>query len=540
MKHPERIRLWVAARKARKEGAWRLAAELEQELQREKLGQRGQQERLDQLQARLERLDARRREAPGQMGLDFGSTQGAGPGGGEPCGQSWIDPNKECHKNGGGEVQGTEQPAKSRPKPKSKAVAPIDTTAPFSSEVMEKIVAGIEQRSFAPSAARHNGTDLALALQKLAEAPGLTGEHAREAMAFMDEVGAVVMITPIGDYAPTLDVSEEPPARWDPEKTPEQNKAELNAYFLTRTNAAERGRNFAKRTGLWPDELIDSLKADRSPHGEALAGMISRARDGVNPDGSTPANVQRFSRLRQELDSAIARHAAAPAGIEREQAQQNLRNAFDELRISTLSGGPDYQLNTVRGAIEKVLGAKGTKGHYQPGGNIYWKVSMAGVNGSRLHPDEIKPSGMQPLLANNINVQDKTKVFSFSATLGLSQSEQALTTHLHELGHMIHDASARTVRDQFGTPGKEIAFRASAMNSAPPDIRKIQKDGRGPTRYSNTTVSELFAESFVGYVAAPTALKANNPELYDWVQRTTKRARRNAVASREATNWYLE
>jgi hypothetical protein len=57
-------------------------------------------DRIDALLERLERLDARRRESPGQLGLDF--TGGSkGPGGGEPCGNSWISPDKECHKNGG-------------------------------------------------------------------------------------------------------------------------------------------------------------------------------------------------------------------------------------------------------------------------------------------------------------------------------------------------------------------------------------------------------------------------------------------------------
>lgn len=58
--------------------------------------------RLDALQARL---DARRRaEAAGQLALDLGGapTAGKGPGGGEKCGGSWIDPNKDCHKGQGG------------------------------------------------------------------------------------------------------------------------------------------------------------------------------------------------------------------------------------------------------------------------------------------------------------------------------------------------------------------------------------------------------------------------------------------------------
>ena len=58
--------------------------------------------RLDALE---ERFDARRRaEAPGQLGLDFSAAAPAsrkGPGGGEKCGQGWIDPKKKCHKGEG-------------------------------------------------------------------------------------------------------------------------------------------------------------------------------------------------------------------------------------------------------------------------------------------------------------------------------------------------------------------------------------------------------------------------------------------------------
>jgi tRNA A-37 threonylcarbamoyl transferase component Bud32 len=51
---------------------------------------------LEQLEARLERLDARRvRQAPGQMGLDLGGT-------GKPCGEGHIAADLTCHKGGGG------------------------------------------------------------------------------------------------------------------------------------------------------------------------------------------------------------------------------------------------------------------------------------------------------------------------------------------------------------------------------------------------------------------------------------------------------
>lgn len=64
------------------------------------------------LEERVERLDAKVKVSPGQLGLDFSApagpppkpkpaaAAGKGPGGGEKCGAGWIDPKKECRKNG--------------------------------------------------------------------------------------------------------------------------------------------------------------------------------------------------------------------------------------------------------------------------------------------------------------------------------------------------------------------------------------------------------------------------------------------------------
>lgn len=62
-------------------------------------------DRLDALQPlieRLERLDARIKQAPGQLGLELGGKgKGRGPGGGQPCGKGWISPDKTCRKGQG-------------------------------------------------------------------------------------------------------------------------------------------------------------------------------------------------------------------------------------------------------------------------------------------------------------------------------------------------------------------------------------------------------------------------------------------------------
>ena len=136
---------------------------------------------------------------------------------------------------------------------------------------------------------------------------------------------------------------------------------------------------------------------------------------------------------------------------------------------------------------------------------------------------------MQALISNAIITQDKRRDFTFSSTGGLKESERALTTHLHELGHMVHDTAARRVS------GKTVGFPTNAMSRAPYEVQQVFKASRGPTDYSNTNIAELFAESFTAYVLAPTALQQSNPDLYGWVKTTTRKARENAVASAGAT-----
>ena len=59
--------------------------------------------RIEEACRRIARLDARVKQAPGQLSLEVG-------GKGKQCGDGWISPSKECQKGAGG---GSEQPAKS-------------------------------------------------------------------------------------------------------------------------------------------------------------------------------------------------------------------------------------------------------------------------------------------------------------------------------------------------------------------------------------------------------------------------------------------
>jgi len=485
---------------------------------------------------------------------------------GYSCGSSCISLKKECRSEGGAatskeRIARLEQLARGQIKPRgigalrpAQAMAlaenlrtrvrdesspggagPIDIAQPFSKETMDRLVSGIETRSFAPQAAQHDGTDLALALQKLAEAPGLAGQHARAAMAFMEEVQAVVLIQPQRDFAPAAETKLLLPS-WKEEQSVAENIKGLNDYLDERHNAATRIRNFARRTGLWSDEMIQALEADQSPVGKSLANLIRRGRDGlVEPDGQPTAEAKAYQDHRSRLSDAVRQHAEASDPAARSQLETKIRNLYDRVRMRSFMEGADVDYSNAVGALDKTLSRAGTSGHYRPGGNVYWKVSRSGVNGSVLDPEKVKPSAMQAAIGNAISIQDRRPAFTMSNTSALNESERALVTHIHELGHMVHDTSIRKVSISPETGSKEVVFQQSSMQIAPAAIRALQEAGKGPTEYANTNVAEMFAESFAAYVLAPAVFKDRNPELYSWVHGTLSRARKVAVQSRGAT-----
>jgi hypothetical protein len=78
--------------------------------------QRRDSSTLDSIEARLERLDARRRESPGQIGLNLGGGRS-----GQPCGESHIAAGYTCHKGSGG------APATAKPQRKAKVELELNT-----------------------------------------------------------------------------------------------------------------------------------------------------------------------------------------------------------------------------------------------------------------------------------------------------------------------------------------------------------------------------------------------------------------------------
>jgi len=509
MKHPERIVLWVAMREAQARGDWQLVSELQQKLAAEKFG--GRLDALDALEARLERLDARRvKQAPGQGSLDLG-------GQGQACGNSWISPDYTCHKGGG--AAPTAEPAPQKP-------AALDATKPFSPAVMEQLKAGIEQRTFASQSARHNGTDLALALEKLASAEGRAGEHARSAMAFMDEVKATVTIGPTRESLPSRGEEMLPPSL-DLDKDLEPQLQALQAYLQDGQDTATRLRHYGIRFGYFTPERLAALKADKSPRGEENAHTLDRA---MNPQGQGPE----FQRNLARLDEAVAAHRADPAD---ERLRLQLSSAFGVVRNTSWVSGPHADSMAVTEALQDASGLQGTGGHYTPSGNSYHVVSRPGAERGSLRPEEVGHGGMSAAIGNAISTRGIRPTYTLSSSYGLTGSEKALATHLHELGHLVHDASARRVEEDESGTAKQILFAHSAMRRISPDPRKVLDAKAGPSGYSNTNPAELFAESFVGYVTAPDVMKVQMPELYYWVASNLAKARKAAKESSDAAMW---
>jgi hypothetical protein len=392
---------------------------------------------------------------------------------------------------------------------------------------MEAIVSGIESRTFNPPAARHNGTDLALSLQKLAEQNNEAGINARSAMAFMDEAGAIVMIQPKRKFGPKEIEANKPMPIWDASKSIEDNMQRLNEYMTERENGAKRITNFAKRMNLWPKELIEACENDKSPVCKDLAYSMRTAL------GQEEA-MAKYRHTRKVLADAIKTAEKNPNDA---MALAAVGTAYKDVVMMSFTDGPDEVFGAAKSALDSVLVRDTVDGIYFGMGNVYWKASMAGMPNAALNPDDVNPVAMGASIRNTLDTRDKHAEFTFGSSIGMSPSERALSTHLHELGHMIHDFSSRTVEPGVATEGNQVTYPSNGTRIAPPAMEKLIAAGTagGPTSYSNTNVAELFAESFVAYVTAPDALKRYNRELHDWVDAMVTKARENAVKAKGAT-----
>jgi hypothetical protein len=133
---------------------------------------------LDSLEARLQRLDARRvKQAPGQLGFDLGA---GGEGTGQPCGESFISQAYTCRK-GQGEAAAA----------KPKAFVSME----------DRIMAATDKHVVKPQ-------DYERWLSLLESAEGEAGEHARTLREFIDRSGTTILLGPGGTASAALYTGE--------------------------------------------------------------------------------------------------------------------------------------------------------------------------------------------------------------------------------------------------------------------------------------------------------------------------------------------
>ena len=272
-----------------------------------------------------------------------------------------------------------------------------------------------------------------------------------------------------------------------------------------------------------------------------MAEMIAEARDGLGLDGQPSKAAKRRQELEQQWKASLVQLQAAKGTNTEHGAYMETMRAFDMMRFEgAYVYGGQRAMERVKGAIDMSLSKPRTSGHYWPGGNTYWKVSMQGKNGSRLNPDEVNPVYMEGVVNSMLANQGKIRPHHFSNSPGLVESQRALTTHIHELGHMVHDTRFREIVETPGMSVTTATFAPDALKRAPAEIRALVRQGKGPTIYADLNVAEMFAESFVAYVVAPEQMQKTNPELYGWVQETLKTSRQKARDAQRATRYEYE
>lgn len=112
---------------------------------------------------------------------------------------------------------------------------------------------------------------------------------------------------------------------------------------------------------------------------------------------------------------------------------------------------------------------------------------------------------------------------------GAGHTEYRLVTFIHEVGHMVQFASG-DARNTIPRLSDDLKAELKMME---PDAigggSLVGPNKHFVSDYSTTNGLELFAESFVAFVAAPEQLRRRSPAVYAWVDDTLRRATANPM-----------
>ena len=495
----------------------------------------GHGDSLRALEIRVERLDARRKAAPGQMDLFGGKTT---EGDGLPCGESYISRAKQCRKgeSGGGPL--AQNPLSQKGQPEESGLIP--TALPFTDSMAARIVNGIKKRTITSGTVNYNGDDLAAAMIKVAQSP--QGENMRKALAFMEEAGIMPNIA----------------AHCNEEIERITGKPSSELPWTKPLGLAK----FVREAGLVSDERLEWLKRDQTAAGQVMVRKAEIVRNPPKP--STEENT--FKKVYEE--------AKAYYKQKEEEFEQSVRDGWrtaDEkndvmwLENNSLRSARnnyttrrDGRLNQIKWAAQDFISGSGegfssneNGGYYVAGRKKYVAVGgptdeswngafkvdagQTDIKNMRRHYSMHMAIHLPDKLAamadtyDNFDVLHKPIGFSGKQTW----AEKALGIHIHELGHVVDSFADVRVRnnprvvDNEGTMvlSHEVNAWSTRAEKRPEAIKKLIREKRGPSNYALTNDAELFAESFASYVFAPQALKRHHPELHAWVDERLTQAR---------------
>jgi hypothetical protein len=426
----------------------------------------------------------------------------------------------------------------------------IPTNLPFSPEVEARIANGIKERTIRTGAVNYGGNELAAALLKVArDAPGEAGVNARKALAFMEEAGILVNVA-ADDVGEIKRVTGKEPG--------------------TKEIPWNDGKKLAKMVvemGLVSDERMEWMRKDNTTAGAALVRKAELVRD---PSKLKPPPEE--LRAKQRLAAHLAYLADQTAAFDRGIAQGWRFEEDREKELSYYTTNVSYarntynllreaRLNELKWAAQQLitsntkgLANRDSGGFYVFGQKAY--VARAGNTGfvGDLKPDAAKvdPKNLMRSYSSHIAKHLPERLSSLSDSdpetwniknhaIGfgskLTGAEQALSIHMHELGHAVDNFAGvrlRTDLPESTTSGNSKtvlmhSLHSERQRSTPAAVVESLNQRRGPSKYSLTNRDELFAESFAAWVFAPRAFKQHHPALHDWVESSVTQARQTMV-----------
>jgi hypothetical protein len=249
---------------------------------------------LQALEERLERLDAKAKVSPGQLGLDLSAppapppTAGKGPGGGEQCGAGWISPDKTCRQGASADQAVVNIPmrgarGKALERDITNAVEQVQAAkkaefkaAAAKAKGREKVVKDLMDR-LGNDLAKHMKTKQQFKVSPIAEIRRSLADIARRDPVKFEEMA----LKELGRSKQEPD--DEPvltnPDRYDPGLAPKAKPAGINAQEVTTSTGqaqlARQQRKVAEAAGdqqgaaAWRNE-------ERAAERDRLQGAISR------------------------------------------------------------------------------------------------------------------------------------------------------------------------------------------------------------------------------------------------------------------------